>query len=52
MGVHLVGLEAAAVVVVVEAFVVAVLASLALAGLRVVKVAPEMNTMFVYTKKS
>ena len=42
------GLEAAAVVVVVvEAFVVAVLASLALAGLRVVKVAPEMNKMFV-----
>ena len=51
MGVHLVGLEAAAVVVV-EAFVVAVHASLALAGLRVVKVAPEMNKMFVYTKKS
>ena len=51
MGVHLVGLEAAAVVVV-EAFVVAVHASLALASLRVVKVAPEMNTMFVYTKKS
>ena len=46
------GLEAAAVVVVVEAFVVAVLASLALAGLRVVKVAPEMNKMFVFTKKS